>query len=64
MALTEDERRKALRILDELDKQTRTKILNSLIAFTNWLKGALYQIYEKVKNTLSDIWEKCRAAFR
>lgn len=27
MALTEDERRKALRILDELDKQTRTKIL-------------------------------------
>jgi hypothetical protein len=56
MALTPEEKKEILRMIEELDKSQIDIILASLEAFRKWLFNELNDIYQKVKNGLQDMW--------
>jgi hypothetical protein len=56
MALTEAEKQKVGKMLDELDRSKLDMVLASLDAFGKWLSSAAYSIYCKVKDALSSLW--------
>jgi hypothetical protein len=64
MALSDAEKNRVVELLNQLSEQGKQLPLDSLEAFTRWLKGALLQIYEKVKNALKSVWEGLRDLFR
>jgi len=56
MALTEEEIKKIDRMLDELSKSQRDRVLSSQQSFDNWLYTSAYSIYCKARDWLSDLW--------
>jgi isopropylmalate/homocitrate/citramalate synthase len=63
MALTPEEKKEILRMIEELDKSQIDIILASLEAFRKWLFNELNDIYQKVKNGLQDMWRSVRNFF-
>ena len=57
MKLTDDEKRRVIDELEEIEPAKRNTLLSNLTNFTKWLASALYDIYQKVKSWISDIWE-------
>lgn len=57
MALTPDEKRKVMHMLDQLDQGNKNRILASAQAFGNWLYNIAYSIWLKVSDVLSSFWE-------
>lgn len=57
MKLTDDEKRRVIDELEDIEPAKRNTLLSNLANFTKWLAGALYDIYQKVKSWISDIWE-------
>lgn len=56
MALSAEEKKRVMNILDELDRNQLDKILASLDSFGKWLSTAAYSIYYKVKDALNSLW--------
>jgi isopropylmalate/homocitrate/citramalate synthase len=63
MALTPEEKKEILRMIEELDKSQIDIILASLEAFRKWLFNEFNDIYQKVKNGLQDMWRSVRNFF-
>ena len=57
MKLTDDEKRRVIDELEEIEPAKRNTLLSNLTNFTKWLASALYDIYQKVKSWISDIGE-------
>ena len=57
MKLTDDEKRGVIDELEDIEPAKRNTLLSNLTNFTKWLASALYDIYQKVKSWISDIWE-------
>ncbi len=57
MKLTDDEKRRVIDELEDIEPAKRNTLLSNLTNFTKWLASALYDIYQKVKSWISDIWE-------
>jgi hypothetical protein len=56
MALSDYEREQVIAALDNLDVATRTVVLASLDAFSDWLANVLYAVFLKVKDALGRLW--------
>lgn len=63
MALTPEERKRVLEMLDQEDRNSLQRILASLNAFRKWLQNALYYIFIKIESALSDLWAGIRDFF-
>jgi hypothetical protein len=57
MALTPEDKKKIMKMLDEVDRNILDKILASLNAFCKWLQNELYDIFIKIGNALNDLWD-------
>lgn len=55
--MTPEEKRRALDLLDEMDRNQLDRVLASVQAFGNWLHNAAYSIYCKVRNALGKFWQ-------
>jgi uncharacterized protein YpuA (DUF1002 family) len=56
MALSEIEKQRVMKLLDEMERSRLDKVLASLDAFSDWLSDIAYSIYCKVKTTLRSLW--------
>jgi|WetSurMetagenome_2_1015567.scaffolds.fasta_scaffold12012_1 hypothetical protein len=63
MALTADEKRRVMEMLDQMDRSRAQRVLDSVKSFGNWLYGSLYSIYCKVKDAISSLWGWLRSIF-
>lgn len=54
--LTEQERIKIGKWLDQLNSYEQQRVLSSQEAFEIWLYDKSYEIYQKVKDWFSDLW--------
>lgn len=56
MALSAEEKKRVMDMLDRLDRSKLDNILASLEAFGEWLSNIAYSIYCKLKDSLSSLW--------
>lgn len=56
MAVTEEQKRRAIEILDRLTEKEVDTILASETSFIEWLKNVAEDIYVAIFNAVSDIW--------
>lgn len=63
MALTPEEKKRVLKVLDEMDRNIIAIILASLKAFAEWLSHTLNSIYLKIKDGLQNFWQSIRNIF-
>lgn len=56
MALTEADMRKVEKMFDQLDYYEQQRVTSSQQSFDTWLYNASYEIYRKIKDWLSDLW--------
>jgi len=61
--MTDEEKRRVVAMLDELDRSKLDKVLASLSSFRDWLRTSLYSIYCKVKDALERLWTSIRDFF-
>ncbi|KOR33681.1 ribonuclease [Planktothricoides sp. SR001] len=61
--MTDEEKRRVVELLDELDRSELDKVLASVDAFGNWLYDKLYSIYCKVRDALRSLWQSIRNFF-
>lgn len=57
MGMSEDEKRRVLRYLDQLGDGERKVVLASLEAFVEWMADALASIYVKVRNFVREFFK-------
>lgn len=57
MKLTDEDKRRVIDELENIEPVRRNTLLSNITNFTKWLTIALYDIYQKVKSWISDIWE-------
>lgn len=57
MALTEEEKKKLMRMIDGLDQTTTKRVLKSEESFLAWLKQSASTIYDKIKGYAQSLWE-------
>lgn len=57
MKLTEDEKRRVIDELEDVEPARRNTLLVNLQNFSSWLMNACYDIFIKVKNFIVDIWD-------
>lgn len=57
MKLTEDEKRRVIDELEDVEPARRNTLLANLQNFSSWLMNACYDIFIKVKNFIVDIWD-------
>lgn len=57
MKLTDEDKRRVIDELENIEPVRRNTLLSNITNFTKWLAIALYDIYQKVKSWISDIWE-------
>ncbi len=55
--MTDEEKRRVMEMLDELDRSQLEKVLASVEAFGNWLYNSAYSIYCKVRDALRSLWQ-------
>jgi len=63
MALTADQKRRALELLDRLDRQSAETVLSSEWSFGDWLKSTLYDIYLAIRDSISTVWKWIKGLF-
>jgi hypothetical protein len=56
MALTEADMRKVEKMFDQLDYYEQQRVTSSQQSFNTWLYNTSYEIYRKIKDWLSDLW--------
>ena len=64
MPMTPEEKRRVMKMLDELKRSKLEKVLASVQAFGYWLYDQAYSIYCKVKDALRSFWQSLRDFFR
>lgn len=57
MKLTEDEKRRVIDELEDVEPARRNTLLSNLQNFSSWLMNVCYDIFIKVKNFIVDIWD-------
>ena len=60
MALTNEEKARILERLEQLSDAARDAAIATLDSFVNWLKRSLNYIYEKIKDSIRNIWNYIR----
>jgi hypothetical protein len=63
MALTPEEKKRVLDMLEQADDYEKKRALASSESFGTWLYNKAYSIYCKVKNALSSLWAWLRDLF-
>lgn len=61
MALTQEEKQKLMDMLDKIDNSSA--ILASEDSLLNWVKSKAYWAFEKVKNSMSSLFDFFRNMF-
>ncbi|WP_166482031.1 hypothetical protein [Scytonema sp. UIC 10036] len=61
--MTDEEKQRVLEMLDQLDSGERERKISSLEAFSNWLRSAATEIYNKVKDQLQRFWSTICSIF-
>lgn len=57
MKLTDDEKRRVIDEIEDIEPSKRNTLLSNLSNFTSWLMNACYDIFIKVKNFIADVWD-------
>lgn len=57
MKLTDDEKRRVIDELEDIEPARRNTLLSNLKNFSSWLMSACYDIFIKVKNFIVDVWD-------
>lgn len=57
MKLSDEEKRRVIDELEEIEPARRNTLLSNLQNFTSWLMNACYDIFIRVKNFIVDVWE-------
>ena len=57
MKLTDEDKRRVIDELENIEPVRRNTLLSNITNFTKLLAIALFDIYQKVKSWISDIWE-------
>jgi len=63
MALSNNQKKRVLEMLDKLDDQETNKILASLEKFVNWMRNALYDIYLAIRDGISSLFSWLKLQF-
>lgn len=57
MKLTDEEKRRVIDELEEIEPARRNTLLSNLKNFSSWLMNVCYDIFVKVKDFIVGVWE-------
>ena len=63
MPMSDSEKKRVIKMLDDMDNSIRAKILAAFDAFLDWLSHAAKSIYQKIRDKAKKFWRGLRECF-